>query len=384
MMPNGTPPAPSEIRERLRERMRVIERWSYFDHAAVAPLPEPTRQMLHEWIEDFSANGVVHWGSWRKRLEETRRLGARLIGATREEIALVRNTTEGVTLVAEGFPWREGDNVLIFEGEFPTNIYPWMHLHDRGVEWRLVPTENERIDLNRVEELCDSRTRIIAASWVGYGTGWRNDLDALAELAHRRGALLFVDAIQGLGAFPLDVGRTPVDFLAADGHKWMLGPEGAGLLYVRREHLPLLRPLGIGWNSVKQAGNYSDLRLDIKETADRYEGGSYNMGGLAALGASLQLLLDCGIEPVSECILEITALLRERLEQLGAVVTDPGERQNRSGILSFELPGRDAPQVRQQCLERGVALAARKGRLRASPHAYTTAEDIDRLISALA
>ena len=270
--------------------MPVAERWAYFDHAAVAPLSVPAQAIATEWAQDFTANGDTGWPKWRDRLETTRKLCAQLIGAYPDEIALVHSTTEGVGLVAEGFSWQAGDNVVVPAGEFPTNLFPWMNLASRGVETRQVAAENERLDLDRLEDACDERTRIISVSWVGYATGWRNDLDAIAEIAHRRGALLFVDAIQGLGVFPLDVAKTPIDFLAADGHKWLLGPEGAGLLYVRREHLDRLRPLMIGWNSVKQSGNYTDTRLDLKETAGRYEGGTYNMLGHAALGASLEQL----------------------------------------------------------------------------------------------
>ena len=195
----------------------------------------------------------------------------------------MRNTTEGINLVAEGFPWRDGDNMVTLADEFPSNQYPWMNLSSRGVECRRVPTIDGRVDLAAIERACDARTRIVAISWVNFAHGWRNDLDALAELAHRRGAHLFVDAIQALGVFPLDVRRTPIDFLAADGHKWLLGPEGAGLFDVRREHLEKLRPLGLGWNSVSQGRDYNRIELTVKDTAARYEGGSYNMAGLLGL-----------------------------------------------------------------------------------------------------
>ncbi len=147
---------------------------------------------------------------------------------------------------------------------------------------------------NLLEDACDERTRLVSVSWVGYASGWRCDLDAVAELAHRRGALLFVDAIQGLGVFPLDVQATPVDFLAADGHKWMLGPEGAGLFYLRREHLDRLRPIGVGWHSVVHAADYNRIELELKPSAARYEGGSQNMVGFIGLAESLELLLEFG------------------------------------------------------------------------------------------
>ena len=169
-------------------------------------------------------------------------MAAQMIGATPEEIALVRSTTVGVNLVAEGFPWQPGDNVVVPGDEFPANLYPWMNLESRSVEARRVPSDGLQIDLNRLDEACDNRTRIVALSWVGYASGWRTDLAAAAEIAHRHGALLFVDAIQGLGAFPIDVRKSGVDFLASGGQKWLLGPEAAGLFYLRRELIERLHP----------------------------------------------------------------------------------------------------------------------------------------------
>jgi cysteine desulfurase/selenocysteine lyase len=369
--------------ERLRSLMPVAAKWAYFDHAAVAPLPAPSEQAVLAWANQATAEGDTCWPVWNRRVEQARTFAAQLLGADETEVALVHSTTEGIGLVAEGYPWREGDNVVTLENEFPSNLYPWMNLASRGVETRRVPPVDGRVDLSRVEAACDARTRIISASWVGYLSGWRTDLDALVELAHRRGALLFVDAIQGLGVFPLDVQATPIDFLAADGHKWLLGPEGAGLLYVRHEHLNLLRPLGVGWHSVVHASDYSHIELTLKPTAARYEGGTQNMVGFLGLAASLELLLDLGQSFIGGRVLEITDLACQRLQSAGAVLASPREADHRSGIVSFELPGQDAAAVRQRCLAAGVALSARSGKLRISPHAYINDADLDRLIDAL-
>jgi cysteine desulfurase / selenocysteine lyase len=251
------------------------------------------------------------------------------------------------------------------------------------VETRPVVPEQGKVDLNDLAAACDSRTRIISVSWVGYVSGWRCDLNDLVELTHRRGALLFVDAIQGLGVFPLDVKATPIDFLAADGHKWLLGPEGAGLFYLRREHLDRLRPIGVGWHSVEHASDYSHIELKLKPNAARYEGGTQNMVGFLALAESLQLLLGLGTPEIAQRLLEITDLACEQLEKAGAVIVSPREGDHRSGIVSFELPGQNSLQVKQRCLASGVVLSARGGKLRISPHAYANEEDIERLVAAL-
>jgi selenocysteine lyase/cysteine desulfurase len=367
----------------FRCQMPVAGRWAYFDHAAVAPLSGPAQAAIGRWAEDLAMHGDAHWKQWSDRVGEVRGLAARLIGANTDEIALVRNTTEGINLVSEGFPWQPGDNVVVPEDEFPSNLFPWMHLAGRGVELRQVPNPDARLDLDRLAGLCDQRTKIVAASWVGYASGWRNDLNKLAEIAHRHGAYLFVDAIQGLGVFPLDVSKTPIDFLSADGHKWMLGPEGAGIFFVRRELLDLLRPIGIGWNSVAQAGNYTNHELQLKPSAARYEGGSWNMPGIIGLGASLELLLGFGVEAISRRILEVTDLLCQRLAGQGGAIRSYRDAEHSSGIVSFEIPEANPLEVRKRCLEQGVVLSCRAGRLRASPHAYCNEEDLDRLLAAV-
>jgi selenocysteine lyase/cysteine desulfurase len=367
--------------------MPVAERWAYFDHAAVAPLSRPAHDAIARWSREALEQGHTLGGAWTERLKGVRTSAARILGAAEDEIALVPNTTAGINLVAEGYPWQAGDNVVTLAGEFPSNLYPWMNLAARGVEERRVDPGGAGIDLDRIADACDERTRIVAASWVGYATGWRADVDALAEAAHARGALLFLDAIQGLGVFPLDVRRTPVDFLAADGHKWLLGPEGAGLLYVRREHLDRLRPLNLGWNSVVRHGDTYPMELALLPTAARFEGGSLNMAGFLGLGASLDLLAGFGLtptaSPIADRVLATTAQAIRRLEEAGAVVAGPRSDRERSGIVAVDLPGRDLAAMRRQCLEAGVALSLREGRLRISPHAYNDERDLDRLVAAL-
>ncbi|MBX7167347.1 MAG: aminotransferase class V-fold PLP-dependent enzyme [Pirellulales bacterium] len=360
--------------------MPVARRLAYFDHAAVAPLSGPALAVIEDWATDAAENGDLNWLRWNQQAQNARRLGAQLIGALEDEVALVHNTTEGIGLVAEGFPWRAGDNVVTLADEFPSNLFPWMNLARRGVEARLVPTDDGRVDLDRLRQACDARTRIVAVSWVGFASGWRNDVAALVELAHHNGSLFFLDAIQGLGVFPLDVRQTPVDFLAADGHKWLLGPEGAGLFYLRREHLDRLAPLGVGWNSVVSAGDYGRTEFQLKPTAARYEGGSPNMGGNLALAASLELLLSHGTEQIAERVIAVTDALCAALVQIGATIHSDRSDARRSGIVAFSVPEVPPQVVRQRGLAAGVVLSVRNGRLRASPHAYVDESDLDRLV----
>jgi selenocysteine lyase/cysteine desulfurase len=381
------PQLPDDEWAKFRSQMPVTQRWAYFDHAAVAPVSGPAQQAIRQWSQQAAEHGDTLWSQWSEGIEATRRSAASVLGARPEEIALVQNTTAGISLIAEGYPWSDGDNVVTLENEFPSNLYPWMNLASRGVQTRRVAVDGARVTLDRIASACDSRTRIVSVSWVGYASGWRTDIGQLAELVHDRGALLFVDAIQGMGVFPLDVKQTPVDFLAADGHKWMLGPEGAGFLFVRGEHLDLLRPMGVGWNSVVHAHDFSRIELDLRPSAARYEGGSQNMAGFLALGASLRLLQQFGLtsqqSPIAGRVLELTDRACERLGEIGAEIVSVRQGAHRSGIVAFRFSGRDLRAIRQHCLGQGVALGYRAGCLRISPHAYVNEDDIERLIEAL-
>jgi selenocysteine lyase/cysteine desulfurase len=309
-----------------------------------------------------------------------------MINADETEIALVPSTTAGISIVAEGFPWRAGDNVVTLENEFPSNLYPWMNQEFHGVETRRVAVRHDgSVDLNAVLAACDSRTRIVALSWIGFASGFRLDLPRFVEAVHGRGAYFFLDAIQGLGVFPLDVRQIPIDFLAADGHKWMLGPEGAGMFFARREHLDLLRPIGVGWNSVKHCHDFNRIDLDLKDTAARYEGGTQNMAGFLGFAASLELLRDFGLRSdrsaIADRVRELADDACERLRSMGAKVVSLRDDSHDSGIVSFQLPGGRHDAIRARCMQNGVALSHRAGCLRISPHAYNNQDDLDRLIS---
>jgi selenocysteine lyase/cysteine desulfurase len=366
----------------LRDDFPVTRRWAFFDHAAVAPLSRPARQALAEWADDLTENGDADYPRWLRRVEEVRRLAGRLLNADPLDVAFVKNTSEGIGVVAEGFPWQPGDNVVTAAEEYPANIYPWMNLAPRGVELRRVPSRDGRLWPDDVRAALDGRTRLLSLSFVEYASGLRNDLDAFGNLCRERGVLFCVDAIQGLGVFPLDVQRTPIDFLAADGHKWLLGPEGAGLLYVRRDLVERLHPVGVGWNSVVHAYNFDRIELRLKPHAGRWESGSLNVAGITALGASIEFLLRIGIPAVAGRVLELTDSLCDRLAHAGLEVYSRRRPEDRSGIVSVAVPG-DLRRLVERCRAAGIVVNHRAGRLRVSPHCYNSLEEIDRLVQVL-
>lgn len=363
--------------------MPISKKWAYFDHAAVAPITQPAAEAISRWLAQAAEEGDTVWLDWARQVAKVRATTASLLKAEKDEIALVPNTTTGINLVAEGLDWQRGDNVVTLADEFPSNLYPWMNLECRGVETRLVPTDQGRVSPERIAEYCDNRTRVVSVSWVCYSNGCRRALRPFADVAHERDALFFVDAIQGLGIFPLDVKADGIDALAADGHKWLLGPEGAGIAFVSRQCLEQLHPIGVGWNSVVQGGNFNQIRLDLKPNAARYEGGTLNTAGFLGLGASLDLFLSLGIENLADTIMEFTDLVCEKLAAVGAKIYSPREEASWSGIVSFEIPQQDPDEFRKFCFGQGVAINCRGGRLRLSAHAYNNEEDLNRLLQAI-
>jgi selenocysteine lyase/cysteine desulfurase len=368
----------------LRDDMPVTRQWAYFDHAAVAPLTGRAVQALAEWAGDMATNGDVHESQWVKRVDEVRRLAGRLLDADPLDIGFIKNTSEGIGIVAEGLPWRAGDNVVSAAEEYPANVYPWMNLASRGVELRQVASRGARLEIEELRAAMDDRTRLVSLSAVEYASGFRNNLDAIGALCRERGVYLCVDAIQALGALPISVRQTPIDFLAADGHKWLLGAEGAGLLYVRRELVERLHPVGIGWNSVVGARQFGRVDFTLKPHAGRWESGSLNVGGIMALGASLQMLLEIGIGAVAERIMEVTDYLCARAEEVGLQVFSSRRPGDRSGIVSLVAPASDVRALVRHCRTEGVVINQRAGRLRVSPHCYNTTAEVDRFLALLA
>jgi selenocysteine lyase/cysteine desulfurase len=368
---------------RLRAEIPVTRRWAFFDHAAVAPLSGRARAALHAWADDQADNGDVHEANWRRRVEEVRRLAGRLINADPLDVAFVKNTSEGIGFVAEGLSWRPGDNVVTAAEEYPSNLYPWMNLAGRGVELRTVASRDGRILLDDIAAAMDARTRLVSLSFVEYASGFRNDLDVVGGLCRERGALFFVDAIQGLGVLPLDVQKSPIDFLSADGHKWLLSPEGAGIFYVRRELVDQLHAVGVGWNSVVGCLDFGKIDFRLKPHAGRWESGTLNVAGVHALGASLEMLLDLGVVSIAGRVLGLTDHLCERAARAGLRVHSSRRPAEASGIVSLVAPAGDPAALVRRCRGEGVVINHRAGRLRVSPHFYNTVEEIDRLVELL-
>ncbi|MFA9478028.1 aminotransferase class V-fold PLP-dependent enzyme [Phycisphaerales bacterium AB-hyl4] len=370
----------------------ILDEMAFFNHAGVAPISGPAADALAQYAARAASHAYVDSG-WYRRVREVKRAAATLINARGEhEIAFVPNTTAGLAQVVYGLNWQRGDNVVITNVEYPANRYPWQDIQQRlGVDLIEVPQQPDgRIDVDDVLDAITDRTRVVSLSHVQFASGHRIDLKPISDTLHQlpsgRGYLC-VDAIQSVGVLPVDVQAMGIDFLSADGHKWMLGPEGCGIFYCHEDLAPLLRPTIVGWMCMVDAQNFGDYRFELLPDARRFEPGSYNIPGIYALGASIDLLLETGIDKVWARIESLTARLCERLPEKGYRVFSPRDHADeRSGIVIFE-PTDDAkpplPQIVTQLQQQGIVIALREGRLRASPHYYNRLEQIDRLIDAL-
>lgn len=374
--------------EALRRReFPVAAEKVYLAHAAVCPLPARVVAALSAYLGQVGRGGQFEY-LHAEAENGARAIAAELLGASPQEIAFVPSTSAGLSLVAAGLDWQPGDNVVIPDSDFPSNIFPWLNLRRRGVEVRALPARAD--GLTTVEDVAatvDARTRLVALSSVHYATGACTDVDAIGRFLQSRGILFCVDAIQSFGVLPLSAQY--VDFLTADAHKWMLGPQGMGILYVKQAHFERLHPALLGWKSVATSKDFTQLAIEFPPSARRYEPGSLNALGLVGLHAALSLLRDVGVAAIAERLAALRAYLAPRLEQKGYQVLGPTTSIRPSGITSFRCASDDAAAALYRRLdERKIVLSLRddpekRKCLRVAPHLYTTEAELDTLLGAL-
>lgn len=375
--------------ERFRAEMSVTERWIYLNHAGIGPLTRTGVARMHSLDRVVAESGDRRWPERGSEGERVRGAMARLLGAReRHEIAFVGNTSEGLSIAAWGLDWRPGDNVVGPEPEFPANVYPWTSLAPLGVEYRRVPAREGRIEPDDLVAAMDERTRILAVSWVQYASGHRIDLAPLAAACREVGALFVLDAIQGVGVLRLDVEAAGVDVCALACHKWLLGPEGVGVLYVSDRVVDRLRSNRHGWRSVAGRFHWTEIDPTPAEGALRFEAGTLNLLGIHGLGATLDLLevlsAEHGEGAVEARVLGLAERVADGLAGLGFELVEPRRAPGEtSGIVAATHPERGALELADALVERGIAAAERAGRLRVSPHAYNTDEEIEGMLEAL-
>jgi selenocysteine lyase/cysteine desulfurase len=365
--------------ERYRPEFAVTERLIYLNHAAVSPLPRRVAKAMKDFADDARDFGSMHYDTWLAACEGVRVLGARLIGAHRDEIALVKNTSEGICTVAGGLEWKPGDRVVAFREEFPANYYPWKRLESRRVqvEWLSVTDP-----LERIEEACRS-AKLLAISFVQYLSGLRANVKSIGEICRNEGCFFFLDAIQGLGAFPLNVEESHIDALAADGHKWLLGPEGCGLLYVRRGWQDRIEPIEFGWTTPAHYADYASRDMTLRGDAGRYECGTLNMIGCFGLEAALELILEADPAKIGPAVTARADEIAAGARAKGYEILGHRNPETASGIVTVRHPSLDSRLVVSKLRENAISAAPRQGWIRFSPHFYISPQDIAKLVEAL-
>ncbi|MFO7915985.1 MAG: aminotransferase class V-fold PLP-dependent enzyme [Candidatus Krumholzibacteriales bacterium] len=369
--------------QEFRSEFPITEKYIYLNHAAVGPLSARIRDRVDRTVRLFMEEGGLCFETVKEEIEKVRENAAELIGASREEISFIANTTSGVLLAAGAVQWNSGDNVVLPSIEFPANVYPWMALKKKGVEIRMVPPAGGRVTSEALMENCDSRTRMVTVSLVQFSNGYRINLEELGNFCREQGILLHVDGIQGLGAVNTDLGKVKVDFLSAGGHKWLLSLGGAGIFYCRKELAEELEIPNPGWTGVQDFMNFLDYRFEYRRDGTRFEEGTLNAAGIAALGASLERFLEIGMNRVEERIRELTGTLARSLAERGYTIKSPLGEEERSGILSFTHPGHGPAGIYESLISNNIIVSLREGAVRVSPHFYNSIEEINRVIEIL-
>jgi selenocysteine lyase/cysteine desulfurase len=354
----------------------------HLNHAAVAPWPKRTVHAVQAFCEENATIGSKHYAQWLNVEQQLRERLAQLINAqSSKEIALLKNTSEALSVVAWGLDWKAGDEIIISTQEFPSNRIVWESLQPLGV--KVIQVDLGAGQSNPEQALIEAitpRTRLVSVSSVHYATGLALDLVPIGRACREHSVVFCVDAIQSIGAQPFDVQACEADFVMADGHKWMLGPEGLALFYCRREWIERLTLHQFGWHMVEAVGDYDRLDWEPAHSARRFECGSPNMLGIHALHASIGLLLETGLEVISHAISSKISYLIDILSSNNAEILSETRPEHRSGIVTFRFPADDIARRYQYLQEQGVICALRGGGIRFSPHFYTSQAVLDRAL----
>ncbi|HEY0004487.1 MAG TPA: aminotransferase class V-fold PLP-dependent enzyme [Pyrinomonadaceae bacterium] len=373
------------MNKELRALFPLTERLVYLNHAAVSPPPATTLRAIEAQLQDVAQNGSLNYRQWVMVKERARQLAAEMIRARPSQLAFMRNTSDGLSTIANGLRWQSGDNLVSFRREFPSNVYPWLRLRETcGVEVRMCEEVDGRVDLDGLINLIDERTRLVALSHVQYGSGFRADLERIGRAARERDALFVVDIIQSMGVVPIDVEADLIDAAAAACHKWLLTPEGVGLIYLSDRARERLEPTLLGWYSVREPEAYGNFEQEWKQDALAWETGTAPTALLHGLEASLRLLTETGIERIAAHLNELTDYLCERLSGLDYEIVSPRGEGEKSQIVCIRHRGRWTPAALYAHLKKQNIITAPRGdRLRIAPHLYNMIEEMETLVNAL-
>ena len=378
-----------DVQEMRQLFFPITRRSVYLNHAANGPLPGPVARTLHTYIDDTSNFGNINFARWTVYERGAHRRLASLIHVRPDQLALVASTGDGLMNIASGLRWQPGDTIISAECEFPSNIYPWLNLQEQGVQVHLVAMRDNRIAVEDVLASITERTRLVSLGLVEFSTGFRSDIATIARYCHERGIMCGIDAIQALGALEIDAQELGIDYLAAAAHKWLLGPQTTGILYISDALLAQMHVPRRGWFSVETPFDFFNYEQPLKAGAARFEHSSPNRLPIVGLDAALGIFesIDGGMQAVEQRILGLTGHAIAGLERLGYPVVSPQGEGERSGIVCFNVhPDRQdisPQQLGDELASRNIHVAARGNVVRISPHFYNTLEEINALLNAL-
>ena len=351
----------------------------YFNHAATGPFSKNVLSVVNDYLLQRSETNIDNFPELIKIVGETKNYLCQMLNCTADRIAFLDNTSNGMNTLAQGIKWKKGDSILLNDLEFPANVYPFLNLEKEGVEVEFVKSRNGIVSADDIISSIKPGTRLISISFVQFLTGYKADLAKIGNVCREKGIIFSVDAIQGLGAFTLDVEKNKIDFISCGTAKWLLGMQGLAFIYISEKLQQTLEPKYVGWLSVENAWNHLDYNLKLKKTADSFQSGTINALGVFGLLPSLKLFADFGYKNVEERIIENSAYFIKKLLEIGIhPILENCDIKNLSGIVSFKHE--NAMRILEELRKKEIYCSVREGMIRLSPHFYNTKEEIETVV----
>lgn len=373
------------MNENIRNLFPVTKNYTYLNSAAVAPLPQISAEAVNRQLRDVSENGTINFAEWIRTKQRCREIVAEMLKVRSEQIAFMRNTSDGFSCVANGLEWAEGDNIVTFEREFPANFYAWRRIRDTfGVELRLCPEREGRIDLDEFINLIDSNTKLVSISAVQFASGFKADLERIGRAARAVDALFAVDIIQAFGVMPFDLEAQFVDIACGASHKWLFSPEGCGIFYLSDRARQRIEPTLVGWISVEEPWDFEDTEQKWKPNAMAWESGTGGISLFYGLEQSLKILCEIGAENSRKYLLGLTDHLCDLLQNKDYAIVSSRETSEKSQIVCIKPKENQSSNELAATLEKEKIIVSPRGeRIRIAPHIFNNRADIERLIEFL-
>lgn len=351
----------------------------YFNHAAVSPIPKCSVEILKEYFAVRSEGEIENYFSFQKTIIETKELIGKWINSDKNRIAFVDNTSNGLNVLAQGLDWRVGDRILLYDVEFPSNVYPFMNLKKYGVELDFISPTNGRIEFGDIEKNIQPKTKLLTLSHVQFLNGFCADLKTIGEFCRSKGIIFCVDGIQAVGAVPVDVKQMKIDFMSCGVYKWLMSVEGTAFIFLNEEMQERINQKYVGWTSVKDAWNILNYDLTLDDSARRFENGAMNFPGIASLNSAMKMFNSYGLDELHKKIISNTQYLIKKLDEFGIQPSFISKSENElSGIVAFKI--KNVNRLNDILLANDIHCAVREGYLRISSHFYNTQDEFDKLI----